>query len=459
MVLDEADKLLNMGFQPQIQQVWDMLQNNKKPPQIALFTATMPRSLEAAANAWLTRPQKIHITTTQLMMGHDGGGDGNGSNGSDHPTSTNNGGGVISDTVTQIVHVCAQHKKAQKLQKHLASIKAESTNLRNPPRVLIFTNRIKTARFVFNEIKKTSFRVTILHGERSQEEREAALADFRSGKAQVLVATDVAARGLHIAGLPYVVNYDFPSNMETYVHRVGRTGRLAADGHAYSFLTREAAALAGPVLKLLQQHNSSKSAGGVKKSQVVIDPNLVKLSEAYQIAYRKLAGGGDAEEEQDAVGHEDKGKKAKPSRDDIFSELGMDGKRNKKRKVQQKKEVNEDEEEEEEDDEDERKEVEPSMKTTTTKRSVAGNGDGTKKLLPGQLWRRQVGKASSSDNDEEDGDSDGSDVSGDEEVPASKPMPVPITNKKKVTQQRKSLPGRLRKKLAAAKYKSKPKSN
>jgi len=472
VVLDEADKLLNMGFQPQIQQVWDMLQNNKKPPQIALFTATMPTSLEAAANVWLTRPQKIRITTTQLMMDHDGSGDGNGINGSGHATSTNNGGGVISDTVTQIVHVCAQHKKPQKLQKHLASIKAESTNLRNPPRVLIFTNRIKTARFVFNEIKKSSFRVTILHGERSQEEREAALADFRSGKAQVLVATDVAARGLHIAGLPYVVNYDFPSNLETYVHRVGRTGRLAADGHAYSFLTREAAALAGPVLKLLQQHNSSSnSSGGVKKSQVVIDPNLVKLSEAYQIAYRKLAGGGDAEEEEkekekhDDVGHGDKEKKAKPSRDDILLELGMDGKRKKKRKVQQKKEVNEEDDDsrDDDDDDDEGKKVEPSMKKPTTKKSVPGNGNGTKKLLPGQLWRQQVGKASSSDNDEEDGDGDGdgSDVSGnggDEEVLASKPMPVPITNKKKGKQQRKSLPGRLRKKLEAAKSKSTPKS-
>ena len=76
--------------------------------------------------------------------------------------------------------------------------------------------------------------------------------DFRSGKAQVLVATDVAARGLHIRGLPFVINYDFPGNLESYIHRAGRTGRLAADGHCYSFFTRNLAPLAAPLLALLQ---------------------------------------------------------------------------------------------------------------------------------------------------------------------------------------------------------------
>lgn len=76
--------------------------------------------------------------------------------------------------------------------------------------------------------------------------------DFRSGKAPVMVATDVAARGLHIRGLPFIVNYDFPSRLEPYVHRVGRTGRLASDGHAFSFFTRNLAPLAAPLIDLLQ---------------------------------------------------------------------------------------------------------------------------------------------------------------------------------------------------------------
>ncbi len=83
--------------------------------------------------------------------------------------------------------------------------------------------------------------------------------DFRSGKVQILVATDVAARGLHIRGLPYIINYDFPSRLEPYIHRVGRTGRLASSGHAFSFFTRNLAPLARPLLALLQVRHPSRA--------------------------------------------------------------------------------------------------------------------------------------------------------------------------------------------------------
>lgn len=81
---------------------------------------------------------------------------------------------------------------------------------------------------------------------------QAAMLSWKAGQSQILVATDVAARGLHIKSLPYVINYDFPTNLDTYVHRVGRTGRLATDGHAYSFLTRNLAPIAKPLLDLLK---------------------------------------------------------------------------------------------------------------------------------------------------------------------------------------------------------------
>lgn len=97
---------------------------------------------------------------------------------------------------------------------------------------------MQTVRFLHDLLVKEGYRVAMLHGDRSQPEREAAIAGFRAGKAQVLVATDVASRGIDIRALPYVVNYDFPSRLEPYIHRVGRTGRLAAQGHAYSFFTR-----------------------------------------------------------------------------------------------------------------------------------------------------------------------------------------------------------------------------
>ena len=85
-----------------------------------------------------------------------------------------------------------------------------------------------------------------------------AMTNWKSGKAQILVATDVAARGLHIRNLPYVINYDFPTNLDTYIHRVGRTGRLATDGHAYSFFTRNLAPVAQPLLALLKVGTNSR---------------------------------------------------------------------------------------------------------------------------------------------------------------------------------------------------------
>jgi len=117
---------------------------------------------------------------------------------------------------------------------------------------------------------------------------------FRSGKATVLVATDVAGRGLHIRGLPYIINYDFPTNLESYVHRVGRTGRLAANGHSFSFFTRSLARLAPGVLELLKSCGAS------------VDPNLSTLAEAWEEAVRndpelaKITGhGGDSDVEEE----------------------------------------------------------------------------------------------------------------------------------------------------------------
>lgn len=97
---------------------------------------------------------------------------------------------------------------------------------------------MQTVRFLHTTLRNENYKTVMLHGKMDQEERDRALKEFRAGKEQILVATDVAARGLHIRGLPYVVNYDFPSRIETYIHRVGRTGRLAAYGHAFSFFTR-----------------------------------------------------------------------------------------------------------------------------------------------------------------------------------------------------------------------------
>ncbi len=334
-MLDEADKMLGVGFAPQIDRVKTLLgldssRNTTKSTktkttkieeraavQVGLFTATMPTAMNTLTAAWLHKPKKIALKSE---------------------SSGASAGRAISATVVQVVQVCAEHKKPAKLLKHLESIKAAaaSSNNRHAPKILIFSNRIKTVRFIFKLVLKANFRAAQLHGERSQEEREEAIKDFKSGKIQVLVASDVAARGLDVQNLPYVVNYDFPGNLETYIHRVGRTGRLAADGHAFSFITREMAPLAGSLLSLLREHDQS------------VDPNLVKLAEAYEVAAKKLGlplssngmagskkkgvNGGDGDNDEDDGDLDPRKKENRPATEDILRELDM------KTKAQKRKE-------------------------------------------------------------------------------------------------------------------------
>ncbi|KAL3156027.1 hypothetical protein ABBQ32_013014 [Trebouxia sp. C0010 RCD-2024] len=263
VVLDEADKMLSLGLQPQLKRIRAFViprrskpseaglgtlvkpHTRRKRPQVLLFTATMPETLQEAAAKWQRKPVIIHLAPGDMS---------------------------ISKTVSQVVQVCAEHKKPAKLLKHLTHIKDSSAGMRMAPKVLVFANRIKTVRFLQQTITEAGFKAMQLHGDKSQAEREEALLGWKCGKAQVLVATDVAARGLHIKNLPYVINYDFPTNLDTYIHRVGRTGRLATDGHAYSFFTRNLAPVAKPLLALLKTHDQA------------VDPNLVRLAEAYEVA-------------------------------------------------------------------------------------------------------------------------------------------------------------------------------
>ena len=133
-------------------------------------------------------------------------------------------------------------------------------------RVLVFANRIKTVQFIADLCKRHKEKVSTLYGTMKQDKRDQALKDFKAGKTPVLIATDVAGRGLDIAGLEYVVNWDFPGSIEQYRHRVGRAGRQGKKGAALSFFTRKFAPLAGDLIQLL------------KKGGHFVDPNLEILA-------------------------------------------------------------------------------------------------------------------------------------------------------------------------------------
>ena len=342
-------------------------------PQVMLLSATMPPAVVEAAEAWLVPGH------ADVRLGGSGPAAGATAAGASFPPG-----------LVQTVHVCAEHKKPTKLLRHLEKLKAAAAGARVPPRVVVFVNRVKAARFVHGLVAKAGYRAELLHGQRPQREREAsevegvegegkrgrgrrrrkrevagavpshrapnhqpsthaaalattllqaALRAFRAGAAQVLVATDVGGRGLHgawrraagragsassrqphlhtsnpshpippppppppnppseVSGLAAVVNYDFPTQLDAYVHRAGRAARGGGPGHAYSFFTRPLAPLARPTAGLLAAHGQA------------VDPNLLRLADAYDEARKRTRGeeegeGEEEQEEEEAEGEE-----------------------------------------------------------------------------------------------------------------------------------------------------------
>jgi ATP-dependent RNA helicase RhlE len=222
LVLDEADQMFDMGFLPDIRKI---LKHIPEKRQTLLFSATMPDDIRRLASDILTKPVTIQVGSSAPPV-----------------------------TVSHAMYPVAQHLKTALLLELLKHTDTES--------VLIFTRTKHRAKRLGEQLEKSGYKAASLQGNLSQNRRQAALDGFRDGTYQILVATDIAARGIDVSQISHVVNYDIPDTPEAYIHRIGRTGRAARSGDAFTLVTSEDTVMVRTIEKKLSAQIERRTIEG-----------------------------------------------------------------------------------------------------------------------------------------------------------------------------------------------------
>jgi ATP-dependent RNA helicase RhlE len=259
LVLDECDRMLDMGFIHDIRKIMAKL---PKERQTLLFSATFSRAIQELANSLLQSPVLIEVA----------------------PRNT------TAERVEQVVHPVDRHRKRELLSYMIG--------FHNWEQVLVFTRTKHGANRLAEQLSKDGLKTAAIHGNKSQAARAKALKDFKRGRVRVLVATDVASRGLDIDQLPYVVNFELPNVAEDYVHRIGRTGRAGNEGRAVSLICDDEVHLLRKIERMLDQPLSHDVIPGYEPSFSI---KTKKQAQRKPPKPRRRSGGGSSRSRKPVV--------------------------------------------------------------------------------------------------------------------------------------------------------------